>query len=52
VLELEALADDMGSAADALAASVVAAFGDDCLQLENQLRLELGHDIGADAGDS
>jgi len=52
VPELKAREDDRGSAADALAASVVAALGDDCLQLENQLRLELGHDIGADAGDS
>jgi hypothetical protein len=52
VPELETLVDDLGSAAGALAASLAAAFGDDCLQLEKQLRLELGHDIGADAGDS
>jgi hypothetical protein len=51
VPELEALADELGIAADVLAASVVAALGADCLQLENQLRLELGHDIGADTGD-
>ena len=52
VPELQALADELGFAAGVLAAAVVAALGADCLQLENQLRLELGHDIGADAGDS
>jgi hypothetical protein len=50
VPELEALADDLGTAADSLAAAATAALGADCLQLENQLRLELGHDIGADTG--
>jgi|SRR5690242_14163821 hypothetical protein len=52
VPELQALADKLGFAADILAASVVAALGADWLQLENQLGLELGHDIGVDVGDS
>lgn len=50
VPELEALADDLGTAADNLSIAVTAALGDQCLQLENQLRLEQGHDIGADSG--
>ena len=50
VAELDALADDLATAADGLAAAATAGLGAECLQLENQLRLELGHDIGADTG--
>lgn len=48
--ELRRLADDLGMAADMLSQAAIAAFGDDCLQLENQLRLGLGHNMGADVG--
>lgn len=47
---LQGLADDLGAAADTLGRAVTVALGDDRLQLENQLRQEQGHDIGADAG--
>ena len=50
--DLEALADDLGAVAGELGAAATAALGDECLQLENQLRLEQGHDIGVDAGSS
>lgn len=52
VPELDALAGDLAAAADSLAAAATAALGGECLQLENQLRLEQGHDIGADTGRS
>jgi hypothetical protein len=50
VAELKVLADELQAAADGLSAAARAAFGDDCLELENRLRLELGHDITADIG--
>jgi hypothetical protein len=50
VAEIEALADEMGYLADDLKAAASAALGQDCLQLENVLRLELGHDIATDIG--
>ena len=50
VAEIEALADEMGYLADDLKAAAAAALGEDCLQLENVLRLELGHDIATDIG--
>lgn len=48
--ELHQLADDLGAAADNLSAATRAALGEDCLLLADQLRQELGHDIGSDAG--
>lgn len=50
VAEIEALADDMGNLADDLKAAAASALGEDCLELENALRLELGHGIAADIG--
>lgn len=50
--ELQALAHDLATAADNLAAAATAALGAECLQLENQVRLEQGHDIGTDTGRS
>jgi len=38
VPELEALAGELGAAADNLSIAVTVALGDQCLQLENQLR--------------
>lgn len=48
--ELQQLAEDLGQAADDLAAAVTAAFGAAALGLEDQLRQELGRDVGADLG--
>jgi hypothetical protein len=48
--ELHQLAEDLGQAADELAAAVTAAFGAAALGLEDQLRQELGRDVGADLG--
>jgi hypothetical protein len=50
VAEIHALADEMGCLADDLKAAAGAALGEDCLRLENVLRLELGHDIATDIG--
>ena len=50
VEEIQALADDMGRLGDELGATATVALGEDCLQLENALRLELGHDIATDVG--
>lgn len=50
VPELEALADDLGTAADNLSIAVTTVWGNQCLELENQLRYEQGHDIGTDSG--
>jgi hypothetical protein len=50
VPELETLADDLAAAADSLSVAVAATLGEQCLQLENQLRLEQGHDISTDSG--
>ena len=46
--ELGQVADDLGKAADELAAAITAAFGPDGMRVEDQLRLELGRDITAD----
>jgi hypothetical protein len=48
VEEIETLADDLGYLADDLKTAASAALGDGCSQLENALRLELGHDIETD----
>jgi len=48
--ELRQVADELGKAADDLVAAVTAAFGPDGMRVEDQLRLELGRDIGADPG--
>lgn len=48
--ELRQLADDLASSANDLGAAVVAALGPDSLQVEDQLRQELGHDISEDVG--
>ena len=44
------LADRVASAADALKAAMTEALGSGWVVVENQLRQELGHDIGADPG--
>jgi hypothetical protein len=44
------LADQVASAADALRAAMTEALGSDWALVENQLRQELGQDIGADPG--
>jgi hypothetical protein len=48
--ELWQIADELGKAANDLAAAVTAAFGPDGMRVEDQLRLELGRDISADPG--
>jgi hypothetical protein len=50
VPELQQIADDLGHAADELAAAVAAGFGPDGMQVEDELRLELGHDISTEPG--
>jgi hypothetical protein len=45
VSELDELADRIGSAADQVAAAVLAALGPGSLLIEDQLRQELGHDV-------
>jgi hypothetical protein len=44
------LADQVASAADALSAAMTEALGSGWVLVEDQLRQELGHDIGADPG--
>jgi hypothetical protein len=48
--ELQQIADDLGHAADELAGAVSAAFGPEGMHVEDELRLELGHDISTDPG--
>src|ERR1700722_6645505 len=48
--EIRQLADDLGQAANNLNAAMTAAFGVEWVQVEDQLRQELGHDIGTDLG--
>jgi hypothetical protein len=48
--ELADLADQIAAAVGKLAAAVTGALGADSLRIEDQLRAELGHDIGADLG--
>jgi hypothetical protein len=48
VSELDELADRIASAADQLAAAVLAAFGPSSLRIEDQLRQELGHEVPSD----
>jgi hypothetical protein len=48
--ELQRIADDLGSAAEELAAAVTASFGPEGMRVEDELRLALGHDISADSG--
>jgi hypothetical protein len=50
VEQIQELADEMGELADDLKAAAAAALGEECLHLENVLRLELGHDISTDIG--
>jgi len=50
VPDLQASADDLGSAADELAAAVTAAFGPEGMRVEDELRLDLSHDLSADSG--
>ena len=50
VAEIQALADELGYLADDLKAGAVSALGESCLEVENELRLELGHDIDTDFG--
>ena len=50
VARVRQLADEVASAADALRAAMTEALGSDWALVENQLRQELGHDIGADPG--
>jgi len=48
--ELHQLADEISGAADHLTAAISAAFGSAALRIEDQLRLELGHDISTEFG--
>ena len=48
--DLHQIADDLGNAADELAAAVAASFGPEGMSVEDELRLELGHDISTDSG--
>jgi hypothetical protein len=48
--DLASLADQIAAAAARLTAAVTGALGADSLRTEDQLRLELGHDVGADFG--
>ncbi len=48
--EIRRLADQLAAAANELAAAMTAALGPDWALVEDQLRQELGHDIGADLG--
>ena len=48
--EIRQLADDLGQAANNFNAAMTAAFGVEWVQIEDQLRQELGHDIGTDLG--
>ncbi len=48
--DLQQIADDLGNAADELAAAVTASFGPEGMHVEDELRLELGHDITTDSG--
>lgn len=46
--EVRQLADQVAAAADELTAAMTTALGADWVVLEDQLRQELGHDVGAD----
>jgi hypothetical protein len=46
--ELQRIADDLGNAAGDLASAVTATFGPEGMHVEDELRLELGHDISVD----
>jgi len=48
--EVRQLADQLANAANDLNAAMTTAFGSDWALVEDQLRRELGHDIGADLG--
>ena len=48
--DLQQIADDLGNAADELAAAVTASFGPEGMHVEDELRLELGPDITTDSG--
>jgi hypothetical protein len=48
--EVRQLADHVGEAADELKAAMTSALGPDWVLVEDALRQELGHDIGADLG--
>jgi hypothetical protein len=48
--EVRQLADRLASAADDLGAAMTAAFGSGWVQVEDQLRQEIGHDISVDSG--
>ena len=48
--EVRQLADQLANAANELGAAMAIALGPDWALLEDQLRLELGHDISADPG--
>jgi hypothetical protein len=50
VSELDELADRICGAADDLSAAILAALGPASLRIEDQLRAELGHDLGPDQG--
>jgi hypothetical protein len=48
--ELTEMAGQIGQAAASLAAALTSALGADSLRIEDQLRLELGHEVNADVG--
>jgi hypothetical protein len=48
--EVRQLADQLASATNDLKAALTSALGPDWVLVEDQLRQELGHDIGADLG--
>jgi hypothetical protein len=48
--ELAQVADELGNAADDLSTALTGAFGPAGMRVEDQLRIELGRDIGADPG--
>jgi len=50
VAEIRQLADQVGEAADELNAAMTAALGPGWVNMEDQLRQELGHDISNDPG--
>jgi hypothetical protein len=49
-VEVRQVADRVAEAAEAVKAAMTAAFGSDWPVVEDRLRQELGHDIGADPG--
>ncbi len=48
--DLQRIADDLGNAAGDLAAAVTATFGPEGMHVEDELRLQPGHDISLDSG--